>query len=272
MCFFCNEEFYTIGKDYACFRKKGSELYSKLDKKFLKMIETFEYEEFRVPSLINGTYLERCGYFESFPNQLNLVGAIDEKYIPQIMNGDVIDKSCIKLDNQFLNPAACLPIYPLFENQEIDKNMTITTLAEVYRYEETSISDLRRLRNFSVREIVFIGEKKFVINSLNKVKEVAYLFAKEICENAYIEIAHDNFFRTRKNLIKSRIQQVNSLKHELCIPIDGQEVAVSSFNFHNDHFSKTYNFKGDKDIVTGCVGFGMERWISACLNNRIPKL
>lgn len=270
MCLFCNDEIYVMGKDYACLRSNGKELFDKLNNKFMTFIDSFDYETYHVPSLIDGTYLEKCGYFESFPDQLNVVGSINENSINKIMEGNKIENNCIKLDNLFLNPAACLPIYPMFENQKIEKNMTITTLAEVYRYEGVRAKDLKRLRNFTVREIVFIGDKEFVVDSLNVIKGKALEFAKEICENAHIEISHDNFFRTRKNLIKARVQEVNSLKYELRMPVDESDLAISSFNYHNDHFSKVYHFNKN-NVVTGCVGFGMERWMLACLKNRIPE-
>lgn len=40
-----------------------------------------------------------------------------------------------------------------------------------------------------------------------------------------------------------------------------REVA-KTINFHGNHFSAKFNFEGDRNIVTGCVGFGLERGIS----------
>lgn len=58
------------------------------------------------------------------------------------------------------------------------------------------------------------------------------------------------------------MQLVNKTKQELVASINGKEVALASFNFHGNHFSAKFNFEGDRNIVTGCVGFGLERWIS----------
>ena len=42
-------------------------------------------------------------------------------------------------------------------------------------------------------------------------------------------------------------------------------LALASFNSHGTHFSGPYQFDNGNQIVTGCVGFGLHRWLAAGL-------
>ena len=43
--------------------------------------------------------------------------------------------------------------------------------------------------------------------------------------------------------------------------VNNKELAIASFNYHKYHFSKLFEFDKDEKIVTGCVGFGLDRWV-----------
>ena len=53
-------------------------------------------------------------------------------------------------------------------------------------------------------------------------------------------------------------------KYELRIPIKDRDVSIASFNFHGHHFSIPFKFDNSRKNVSGCVGFGIERWVAAC--------
>ena len=63
--------------------------------------------------------------------------------------------------------------------------------------------------------------------------------------------------------LRAALQVGQSLKFELLIPIrsDDQPTACMSFNYHRDHFGKTWGLV-DEDVRhthAGCVAFGMDR-------------
>jgi hypothetical protein len=93
------------------------------------------------------------------------------------------------------------------------------------------------------------------------------VFAESLSESlgikAEIEEASDNFYPTKRNNIKAKLQISNSLKKELITYIGEKKVALASFNFHGNHFSEPFDFSDGGRVVSGCAGFGLERWVSA---------
>ena len=90
-------------------------------------------------------------------------------------------------------------------------------------------------------------------------------YAKNITPKAKLVQSSDVFFSCKRNEIKKKLQLANEKKFEVIIPIDGEDVAVASFNFHGNHFSMPFHFDQKGSIVSGCVGFGLERWLLAKL-------
>ncbi|WFR57121.1 hypothetical protein QA584_26505 [Anaerocolumna sp. AGMB13025] len=255
--------FYREG--YACYNEEAYELFHNFDKKFLSFIDKYDYEHIGIPALIDEDVLRKCGYFESFPGQVSMVGKIQKENIDETANGHIPTGSQMGFAGKYLTPSACLHIYPMLEEKIISKKV-ITTLARVYRFEEQGFEELTRMWDFTVREIVFVGNKDFVHNSLEDLKEKALNFAKEICPKANLEKAQDPFYDNARNRVKIRIQNKNDSKMELRVPIGDKEVSLGSFNYHNQHFSKPFHFDNDGTIVSGCVGFGIDRWVAVAMH------
>lgn len=251
---------------YACYKGEEYKLFDSLDKEFLSFISSYDYETVAIPAMIDEDVLKKCGYFESFPDQLSLVGEIKQSNLGDTANGNIPTGDNILFKRKYLTPSACLHIYPMIENKLI-YNKAITTLARVYRCEKSGFDELTRLWDFTVREIVFIGSKEYVMDSLQDMKNKAFEMAKKISNEAVIDSANDPFYDTTRNRIKVRIQNKNETKYELRIPINGKMVAVCSFNFHNSHFSKPFNFDNEGKVFSGCVGFGLDRWVAASIEN-----
>lgn len=75
-------------------------------------------------------------------------------------------------------------------------------------------------------------------------------------------LANDPFFgRGGRAMVAS--QQEQELKFELVIPITSEEkpTAISSSNYHMDHFSHPFNIRTKNGEIahTACIGFGLER-------------
>jgi len=257
------DEFY-IKQGYVCYYDKYEKVYADLDDLFKGFLDGMNYKNFNIPAMIDGEVLQKCGYFESFPDQISAIASIKDESVEEIMNGKEIDESRIALHNKYLTPSACLHIYPMYNGKNIEEEQIITTKARVYRCEKSGFEELTRLWDFSVREIVFIGSEEFVKGKLEEMKKKALEVALKITPNAQMVVAHDHFYKGQRNDIKARIQTKQEQKFELRIPIEGRDVSVASFNFHGYHFSIPFKFDKSKKIVSGCVGFGMERWVAAC--------
>ena len=92
-----------------------------------------------------------------------------------------------------------------------------------------------------------------------------------------IDVANDPFFGRAGRLMKNN-QRDQNLKFELLIPITSgsKPTACMRFNYHQDHFGKTWELKtADGETAhTACVGFGLERIALALFHHHglDPKL
>ena len=248
---------------YIYYRGDEYALYSFLDSHVKEFMGEEPFEEVRIPSLIRTDILSRCGYFESFPQQVVVAAAARRDQYEEIADKGEIENDQIEMSGCCLTPAACLHIYPMFENRSVD-NGIITARARVYRNEESGSDDAVRLMEFSVREIVAIGSREYVESVLDRIRRNALEFAKKISEQAYVKDSYDLFYPTKVNIYKTKMQLADSMKKELMIRIGDGEIAVASFNFHGSHFSRIFNFDNGGKVVTGCAGFGLDRLLYAC--------
>ena len=239
---------------YKVYKGEETKILNCLELELRKFSEGYVVNEWRIPALISGEILKKCGYFETMPNQLTLAGYYDEIACGQLDRMEHMD-NC-NHDNMYLTPAACIHFYPELQQQNM-KNELITTNARVYRRENGEFSKVR-LWDFNVREFVAIGDESYVHAFLEDFMRKALELALKIDSNSKIVIANDHFYPTRSNMLKEMVQRANGMKYEL---LDGEGIAIASFNYHGFHFSETFEFDNCKQVVTGCVGFGLDRWL-----------
>lgn len=249
--------------EYSVMLEDKTDKFNELDSMFVSLISSLTYREWRIPSMIEGEILRRCGYFSTIPNQLSKVSVIDRDSLSHELNDEKynFDSS----SDLYLTPAACIHLYPILGDLKL-KNEIVTTLARVYRYEDGNFEKNNRQWEFSVREFVAVGTQEYVDNFLEQMQERLLKYARTIDNCANIELANDHFYPTKINLKKEKYQKQNNLKKELIIEVKGEKISVASFNKHGNHFSKEFNFDQNGEIVTGCVGCGIDRWLELCKN------
>lgn len=250
---------------YLCLYEKETEIFEELDKDFLSFLDGYDVKKYNIPAMIDGEILAKCNYYESFPQHLSLISTIKEERLGEVSSKKMVTFEDLQMHNKVLTPAACLHLYPMIEELQPKENLNITTRARVYRYEGNRYNEVGRLWDYTVREFVFVGESEYVREMLRKMMDRTLAYAKEITPKAKLVSSSDMFFGCKRNEIKKKLQLANEKKFEVIIPIDGEDVAVASFNFHGNHFSMPFHFDQHGSIVSGCVGFGIERWVLAKL-------
>ena len=254
-----------FGKDnaYVCYDGNDAKLAKKIDDCFFKIIEKYDCEEYVIPALIDSNILRKCGSFESFPQHIT--------YCSVNRNNNEIKGSYERQDSGFcLTPAACLHFYPMLEGKIVDKKC-ITTKAKVYRYENYKYDQVSRFWDFTVREVVFVGNKEYVQECIERISKEILEFSKTVNLNVRIDEASDSFYPSVKNAVKMKMQVKNKLKKEFITQIDGKEIALGSINIHGNHFSKVFDFDNKNTIVSACVGLGIERWVNAVEYNKLER-
>jgi seryl-tRNA synthetase len=234
-----------------------------LDAKFSAMAKNLGAQEIYIPILVTNDTLEKCGYMASFPQQLIAATPIQKDEWESRATSGIVNGTRIDSASHFLTPAACVNIYPLLSLAGVRHNSLVTARTRVFRNEGTCANGVTRLWDFTVREIVAVGDSEFVSRITTTLADQACAIAKRISPKARVIDAEDPFYPTKQNTMKARIQKANRLKRELTVNIGNEDVALASFNLHNDHFSRAFNIGHAGITVTACAGFGLERWVAA---------
>jgi seryl-tRNA synthetase len=224
-------------------------------------------EVLRFPPVMSRRQLERSGYLKSFPHFLGCICCLSgseaevrgtvERFEAGEPWTDALDAADL-----VLTPAACYPVYPIVASRgEVPvTGLMFDVASDCFRREPSR--DLDRLQSFRMREYVCIGTPEQIDAFRKRWIDRAQELAKQLGLPYRIEQASDAFFgRGGKLMAMSQIEQ--ALKFELLVPVHSAEqpTACMSFNYHRDHFGKTWNLRDKAGAVmhTGCVAFGMDR-------------
>jgi hypothetical protein len=216
----------------------------------------------------------KINYFSDFPQQILMISGLKKnyknyKFFSRKYGGKKKFKN-IKLSNHFRNseyglqPAVCDNCYYALQNLKFYKNTIYTTYNKVFRDEKSNFDNLDRLISFSVRDIMFVGDKKFVLKIRDELIKSIKKFFSISKLNCTIEVANDPFFIS--NVEKKIYQDALDLKYEILadIPFLKKKIAVGSINFHLNIFGKAFKISNKgKSIFSGCIGIGFERLLLA---------
>jgi seryl-tRNA synthetase len=239
---------------------------------FLALAESFGASPYRFPTLIPARYLERVNYFRAFPHSLTFVTHLREDL-------DVIDEfsqhaACdhegltTPLDSfasiqVLLSPAVCYHLYFALADQPLPGGQAVATaVGNCFRYEAINLTSLERMWNFTMREVIFVGSKDFVLENREIARQRMAKFFEQIGLAYRVESANDPFFigEFRK---QAAFQSAFQLKFEIraLLPFKNATLAIGSYNYHQDFFGRSLNISlpDGSPAHTGCVAFGLER-------------
>ena len=163
-----------------------------------------------------------------------------------------------------MQPAVCDNCYYALKNSKFLNNKIFTTYNKVFRDEVSKYNTLDRLISFSVRDIMFVGDKNFTLGIRNNLIESIKKFLNISELNCSIEVANDPFFVS--NIDKKVFQDAFDLKFEILadIPFLKEKIAIGSINYHFNTFGKALGIlKKGKPVFSGCIGIGFERVLLA---------
>jgi len=232
------------GKDGCCeFSSCAIKLREKLDSLFLELFQDENYH----PMI--------------FSNQYSLSTLSAMGYDP---NALVCDKTA---KNKAFIPAACLPIYEFVGNKGIDDVPTIFSIRNKVRRTEKTYDSIFTLSEFQQREFVIFGTKDHVEEFITRGCEKLKSLVQKINISASLDISNDIFYQDN-NPAKALFQIASKSKIELRVRIKTvpTPIALSSCNNHRTHFSKKFTIQKNKKLLhTGCIAFGLDRWVLASL-------
>ena len=246
------------------------ELYRRLDRLFLKWAGEERAKEYAFPPFIPARELDKLDYFRSFPHLVTFPAALDPdaKNLERFADGTPVDAegslhpSALGPIRDILTPAACYPFYIHFQGEALQGPRVVTTRATCFRREESYVP-LERQWSFSMREIVCLGTAEEVKEFLKRSRDRIDRFLTSIRLPIEWREAADPFFRPTRNP-KYLLQKLDPVKTEMVFQ---DRLAIGSLNFHRNYFGETFRIsRGGEEAFSGCVAFGLERWIAAFLD------
>jgi seryl-tRNA synthetase len=251
---------------------------------FIALADQFDARPYRFPTLIPASYLGRVNYFRAFPHSLTFVTHLREDL--DVMDHFAGHAACdehgrLNMQSEtfsqvqtLLSPAVCYHLYFALADQPLpDGRLAATAVGNCFRYESSNLVSLERLWNFTMREVIFVGDKDFVLEN----REASRHFMEDVFAHiglAYrVESANDPFFigEFRK---QAAFQSAFQLKFEIRaqLPFRDGSLAVGSYNYHQDFFGRHLNITlpDGSPAHTGCTAFGLERMAFAFLTQFGP--
>jgi len=246
------------------------ELYRRLDRLFQKWAGECDAAEYRFPTFVSARDLARLDYFRSFPHLVTFPIVLDanDENLKRFSEGEPLDPDGrIQLTSaapicDVLTPAACYHFYIQFQGERLESPRYVTTRATCFR-REAYYSPLERQWSFSMREIVCLGTAEEVKQFLNRYQDRVDRFFNQIGLPVEWQNATDPFFNPSRNP-KYVLQKLEPVKTEM---VYRTGLAIGSINFHRNYFGEAFQISREgKEAFSGCVAFGVERWIYAFLN------
>ena len=255
-----------------------SRLIEYFEKRFLELGESFGANPYRFPTLIPARYLDRVNYFHAFPHSLTFATHLREDLdvIDHFAQHAACDEHGLNIPGEsfapiqtLLSPAVCYHLYFTLADQPLpDGQVVATAVGSCFRYESNNLTSLERLWNFTMREVIFVGSKDFVLDNRETARQRMRQVFEEVGLAYRVESATDPFFigEFRKQSI---FQSAFQLKFEIRarLPFKDSTLAVGSYNYHQNFFWRHLNITlpDGSPAHTGCVAFGLERMAYAFL-------
>ena len=247
------------------------------ERAFLDLAQGFGARPYRFPTLISAELLDRVEYFRSFPHSITFAAHLrtDLDVIEGFSEAAHIEHKALHVDpaafapvTAVLSPAVCFHYYGALSGARLSQGVCATAVGNCFRFESSNLASLERLWNFTMREIIFVGAKDFVLENREEArKRVAPLL--EAWGLAYrVEGASDPFF-VGEFKRQTAFQSAFQLKYEIraLVPHRQGTLAVGSYNYHQDFFGRHLDIRlqDGSPASTGCVAFGLERLAYAFL-------
>ena len=216
--------------------------------------------------------LQRADYFASFPFWLTAASHLpdDESALERIATADepiVAARGAAESTDVALPPALCYHVFERLAGRRLTTTRLVTLNGTCWRHERARLAPLERQWAFTMREIVCLGDGDAVEDFRQRGMRLAGALASRLDLDAGFLVATDPFFAPTARG-KAIVQRVKSLKHELALPIGGERsTAAASFNNHEQFFGEAFDITlaNGEPATTGCVAFGLERWLLAFL-------
>ncbi len=222
-------------------------------------------EVMRFPPILNRQHYLRTDHLETFPNLMGSVHSFtgkDREHMALLHKKEAGEDWTRDLapTDVMMTPAACYPLYPTATGTLPEGGRTVDLISYVFRHEPSV--DPARMQIFRQREFVRLGTPEQALAHRDYWLAQGQEILQSVGLDVKSEVANDPFFG-RGGRVMAATQKEQTLKFELVYPIASAEktTAITSCNYHLDHFGKAFEIKtADGQVAhSACIGFGLER-------------
>ncbi|MEU9460803.1 hypothetical protein ACIQCQ_25500 [Streptomyces sp. NPDC088394] len=253
---------WSVRDGLATFDEPAVLLKAALDEVFTRWGAEAGARQQSYPPLLRADDLRTLDYFRNFPHLGSPVTRIrtdrlaalaaDRSEATALPAADLADAT------HLLPSAACYGCFLHLTGTSADDPVLITTVAQCFRGEDHH-EGLRRLWGFTMREIVCVGSAEDVRAHLDRHQQRILAFGTALGLTLDRRPATDPFFQ--KDGARTVMQLLAPVKDEY-LYTDG--TAVASTNNHRNFFGERRTIRhAGRPAFTGCVAFGLERWVHA---------
>jgi seryl-tRNA synthetase len=224
-----------------------------------------------LPAVIPRLILERSDYVRSFPNLLGMVNVFESdddlhaKLLERFEHGENWAELLAPSDVALCS-AAGHALYPLCSGRLPDGGRRFEVFGHCFRHEPSL--DPARMQAFRMHEFVYLGDADGAVAHRDLWLERSAELLSGLGLAVHAVVANDPFFGRAGRMLASS-QRAETLKYEIVCAInpDAEPTAISSSNYHVDHFGIGFGIESSNGDVahTACVGFGVERITLALL-------
>ncbi|NLU66102.1 hypothetical protein [Streptomyces sp. HNM0574] len=204
--------------------------------------------------------LEKFDVYTNFPHLTLAAAPLELADGPGKPVDGVFDPSDLRGAQLGLPHATCYGAYLFHENTEVAEDTLVTLVNRCFRNEE-HYTGLRRMLSFQMREIVALGGFEHTQRVIEEFTARITAFAGALGLPLRQEAASDPFFENDGG--RALMQRLSPVKYEFL----AGELSVASVNTHRNFFGERCNITlPDRTHAhTGCVAFGLERWVAVLL-------
>ena len=247
-------------------------LYRAIEARIAGVTRALAPDEWAVPAVVSLETLHRADYFASFPQWLTLAAHLtdDEAALERVAvatDPSSAIAAAARPPRAAMPPAVCYHVYAALADRTIDGPVRASAQCTCWRHEGARTAPLERGWAFTMREAVVLGGVEDVRLTRDAGARAARSLAAAVGLEAEIVEATDPFFAPTARG-RTLLQRLKALKHELVVPIGARRtLAIASFNDHETFFGHAFAIRLSEGAPasSGCVAFGLERWLLAFL-------
>lgn len=263
-----------LGTGQAALQGTALRLFRYFDRLFEEFGRPWQAEPVITPTLIPTQALAKCDYFRSFPHNVTFACHLPEdaktveSFRTRHQERETLDDGAVhdlQTPEACLSPAVCYHIYHLYQGQTVPAGgRAYGVCGKCFRYESSNLSDLRRLWDFTMREVVFLGARDDVLQRRERGIELVGQMLEAHGLAGEVRTASDPFFIAPDAMAKTYFQLSSETKYEISLLLpDDARLAVGSLNYHTDFFGRAFNVEveGAGPMHSVCIAFGLERFV-----------